>query len=793
MQKNEIFTGNLGIKPHFGVILWYNPCMSITSHTSKSALSGLARLLATENISVQHQPVATAMFDTASRTLVLPCWKEMPSYLYDMLVGHEVGHALYTPATFEEVKDAVRKVAPKDANTAKSYLNIVEDVRIERKMKERFPGLRRDFVKGYSDLLARDFFGIADTDVNTMPLADRVNIHYKLGIMGHATVKFSPEEQILVDEMAVADTWEQVVDLSTRMYAMSAQNEQPEPEEMPEMPEMGGIPQEGDEDDEDGEQQMMQEGAMPDDVDDWDDGSGNGSDEDESDEDESGAARRDEEGEIDEDGEESGAGMDDDTDDGESAESDSADATTGRGNEVPEDEPKAQKPMTDDSMQDRMEELNDQSARKRDYVNIPTKLKTDEFIVDYKEMTEIARKVHRDAVSLAPNWKAFQKDNRPIVATMVKQFEMKMSADTSRRTSTGKTGRIDMSRLHEYKLTDDIFLRQASVREGKNHGLIMYIDWSGSMCSHMEATIHQLLNLTMFCRAINIPFEVYAFTSNTRNKVDRWNNDQTPNEKSYADYEQGDVVIQGFELHNWLSSRMRTSEYNELAALLLETAACMGNYSRRLGNLDLGGTPLDSALVAAMNIIPEFQRKNNVQIVNLVVLTDGDATDHCCSRTFTGYNADGLVNYESSQNVVARFKGTDEYLEGTGSRYRGHTAGLLNLIRKSTGAQVIGMFLADKRNIKRHVEYSVSDWDERKAEVAKFKKNNFAILKKHGYDEYYMIPSDQKVSNDTFENLPEDASPVKIRNAFIKGAKAKKSSRTVLGRFAERIARGLGV
>lgn len=784
----------MGIKPHFEVILWYNPCMSITKHTQKSAISGLARLLATENISVQHQPVATAMFDTASRTLTLPVWRDMPSYLYDMLVGHEVGHALYTPASFDDIKDAVRKVAPKDANTAKQYLNIVEDVRIERKMKEKFPGLRRDFVKGYNDLLVRDFFGIDGADVNTLPFADRVNIHYKLGIMGHANVQFSAEEQILVNEMAVADTWEQVVDLSARMYALSARNEQPEPEDMPEMPEMNGTPQADDGDDQDGDdqQQMMQQGAMPDDVDDWDDDDSNGAgaDDDESDEDGAGATDGNED-ESDEDGEESGAGADDDTDDGESAESDSADTTTGTGNEVAEDEPKAQKPMTENSMQERMEEeFNDKTAMKRDYVNLPTKLKSDEFIVDYKEMTEIARNVHAGAEGLNEKWKAFQKDNRPIVSTMVKQFEMKMSADTSRRTSIGKTGRIDMSRLHEYKLTDDIFLRQASVREGKNHGLIMYIDWSGSMFGHMEATIHQLLNLTMFCRAINVPFEVYSFTSNTRAKRDRWENGQGRDEKSYADYEQGDVVIQGFELHNWLSSRMRTSEYNELAALMLETASCMGNYRRGLGLLDLGGTPLDSALIAALDIIPDFQRKNNIQIVNLVVLTDGDATDHPCSRTFIGHNEDGRVAYDHASNVVVRYKGADEYLE---AGRRGHTAGLLNMIRKSTGAQVIGMFLANKKHIKRHVEYSVSNWDERKAEIEKFKKNNFAVLKKHGYDEYYMIPADQKVVNDTFENLNEDASNVKIRNAFIKGAKAKKSSRTVLGRFAERIARGLGV
>jgi cobalamin biosynthesis protein CobT len=782
----------MGINPHFGVDLWYNPGMRNTSHTQKSALSGLARLLATENISVQHQPVATASFDTGSRTLTLPTWKDMPSYLYDMFVGHEVGHALFTPAGIEAVKDAIRKVAPKDANTAKSYLNIVEDVRIERMMKDKFPGLRRDFAKGYNDLLVRDFFDIKDTDINTMGLADRVNLHFKLGIMGHATVKFSTEEQILVDEMEIAETWDQVVDLSARMYEMSAQNEQDD-----EDANTADDFEESDGDDDDdsmsmpspdgddaGSDEMQTQGGMPDDIDDWDDEK---SDDAGDNADESGDESGDE---SDESGDDTGASMEDDTDDGESADStDSAESTTGTGSEAGES-PKASKPSTDDSMQERIaDEFNDKDAMKRDYVNIPTGMKSEEFIIDHKDLVKIARDVHANVDGLNDNWKEFQKSNRPIVSTMVKQFEMKMAADTSSRTSTGKTGRIDMSRLHEYKLTDDIFLRSASVQDGKNHGLVMYVDWSGSMSSHMEATIHQLLNLTMFCRAINVPFEVYSFTSNTRGKKDRWSNEQSEVEKSYADYKQGDVVIQGFELHNWLSSRMRNTEYNELAALMLETAGSFRDYRRHLGLLDLGSTPLDSALIAALDIIPAFQRKNNIQIVNLVVLTDGDATDHPCSRIFTGHDENGHVTYDHAYNVVVEHKNQNEALDG---RQR-HTTGLLNLIRKTTGAQVIGMFLADKKHIKRHVEYSVSDYDSRQVELAKFKKNNFAILKKNGYDEYYLIPADQKVENDVFGALPENATPAKIRNAFIKGALAKKSSRTVLGRFAERVARGLGV
>ena len=69
-----------------------------------SRKSVLARLLANENISVQQGNFETAFFDVENRVLGLPLWKEMSGDLYDLLVGHEVGHALYTPSTKEELQ-----------------------------------------------------------------------------------------------------------------------------------------------------------------------------------------------------------------------------------------------------------------------------------------------------------------------------------------------------------------------------------------------------------------------------------------------------------------------------------------------------------------------------------------------------------------------------------------------------------------------------------------------------------------------------------------------------------------
>ena len=99
----------------------------------------LAKLLATENLTIEHRKVSTAYFDVEKRILCLPIWKSASNTVYDLLVGHEVGHALFTPA--DELNDAPR-----------AFVNVLEDARIERMMKVKYPGLRNTFFKGYKEL-----------------------------------------------------------------------------------------------------------------------------------------------------------------------------------------------------------------------------------------------------------------------------------------------------------------------------------------------------------------------------------------------------------------------------------------------------------------------------------------------------------------------------------------------------------------------------------------------------------------------------------------------------------------
>ena len=96
----------------------------------------------------------------------------------------------------------------------------------------------------------------------------------------------------------------------------------------------------------------------------------------------------------------------------------------------------------------------------------------------------------------ADRYRSYKRESVQEVNYMVKEFEMKKSEyDLYRRSSTSKTGVLDTSKLHTYKFNDDIFKKVTSVTEGKNHGLVFYVDWSGSMAHVMEKTIRQMYSL----------------------------------------------------------------------------------------------------------------------------------------------------------------------------------------------------------------------------------------------------------------------------------------------------------
>ena len=102
--------------------------------------SQLAKLLATEDLVVEHKSVPTAQFNVHTRVLTLPIWEKASHDVYDMLVGHEVSHALFTPD-----EDWTEKV-----NVPQQFVNVCEDARVEKLMKRKYMGIAKTFYRGYN-------------------------------------------------------------------------------------------------------------------------------------------------------------------------------------------------------------------------------------------------------------------------------------------------------------------------------------------------------------------------------------------------------------------------------------------------------------------------------------------------------------------------------------------------------------------------------------------------------------------------------------------------------------------
>ena len=182
--------------------------------------SMLAKLMAAENISVEHKKIPTAAFDIKNRVLYLPILKWKPgSNVYDLFCAHEVGHALWTP------EEGWHSSVSAKGKGYKSFLNVIEDARIEKKIKRKFAGARKCMAGGYNELMDEDFFGLRKMGVipNDLGLIDRINLYTKAG--SDYGVEFSDEEREWVEKVERTETWEDVVEVTDALYEWCKENE----------------------------------------------------------------------------------------------------------------------------------------------------------------------------------------------------------------------------------------------------------------------------------------------------------------------------------------------------------------------------------------------------------------------------------------------------------------------------------------------------------------------------------------------------------------------------------------
>ena len=742
----------------------------------------LAKLLATEDLIIENRKVSTASFDTERRVLTLPMWEKASGVVYDLLVGHEVGHALYTPAdnwTYDY------------PDVPMSYVNVLEDVRIEKFMKQRYPGLSKTFYNGYSQLADQDFFELSEHDIEEMGLADRINIHYKIG--SFENVNFNDDEKYFVDKAFKTETFKDVLNLAQELYTYIKEKQEQE-EQLTKLDDL--------------------EFSMGGDT----SGSGMGIPFQPSDE-------------------KTDSEMEGDVEDGEKSDSKggdgSPDPTEMKDKELLDELERSSDPMggvhggvseavTDKTFQDNLENLNKQETNSfyvPDYVELPT-LNLESLVAknkqvhDYLDEYWVRSQKNFDENSSSKidifetvdnDYRLFRRSAQKEVNYLVKEFECRKSADAYARATVSKTGVLDCTKLHSYKYNEDLFKKITTLPDGKNHGLIFVLDWSGSMSTVLMDTIKQLYNLIWFCKKVQIPFQVFAFT-NEWSHYNEWDDDlghSWRNSQSMPPHhEEADrrVKIESqFSMVEFFTSDCKKSDLEKQLLSIWRLATSLSAYYRWNPNvfyqsprrLGLSGTPLNEALVSLNQIIPEFKKATGVQKVQCVTLTDGEAHPLQYNKLFTFKDEErDYMGTRSLMNGSVFIRDTSNgKTYSCKSNSHEITSALLNQLRgRFPDVNFIGIRVMDGRDANSFIRRYM-DWDFDKVQhiQAGWKKNKSLKLEDVGYHAYFGLSS-HALGNDTEFTVKEDATKSQIKSAFKKSLSAKKMNKKVLSQFMDFIA-----
>ena len=716
----------------------------------------LAKLLATENLIIEHKAVDTASFDVQRRVLTLPQWETDSNYVYDMLVAHEVGHALHTPLRRWNKEDKYKDL-PMD------YVNVVEDARIEKLMKQRFAGLNKDFYKAYEELHANNFFDVDDESVDDLKLIDKINLYFKIG--AYLCIDFNDEENQIITEIAQAETFDQVLDLSLRLYNLS--KEQKEQVDLEELMSVKFDP--------DGEPMNIQ--VVPE----------------EKTED------------TDEDGTETeGKGTKPVPTDDDVEEDETPELSAKAGNHANIDESDTQRTFD----RNVREELKSDDLRETNYVTLP-EVDVDSVLIKFETVRD-ALKSHFSYKTTevfhpleVTNYNArldraiaefnkVKQSSRKDVNNLVKEFEMKKSADSYSRSATSRTGMLDMTKLHTYKFNDDIFKKVTVIPEGKNHGLVYLLDWSGSMHNVLEDTMKQLYNLVWFCRKVQIPFEVYAFTN------DSWSLDpRTKNEDpdaytwqrdlpSHHTLKENEIVIPDtFRLVNILSSQQRGRDLDEMMKLLFLQVSALSNYGDLpyLREFQLSGTPLNEAIICIGQVTKRIIKSTGIQKCHVVVLTDGDGFHS--EYMHEGYDGQLSKRTIYSGGFMIR-QGSKSYSAGNG--HTDLTTALVRSVKSELpNTSFLGIRLIDRDYRHFYMGYgrdSYGMFDDMKAQN---RKEGMIHFKSDSFDQWYGIATN-KLHDDAELSVDQGADKRAISTAFKKMNRGKKTNKVMVKQFIDQIA-----
>jgi len=624
---------------------------------------GLAKLLARENVTVRHADAPTASFNLETRVLTLPLWTNITADQYDLLIGHEVGHAKYS--------DDIEALSAADMTPGlHSYINVIEDARIERKMKEEFPGLRGSFRRGYADFFENGPIFQLDKPAADYTFIDRVNMFYKIG--AHVDVAFSATEQSVLPRIDALRTMSEAIALARELYTAERNRmPKPKPSTSKQDPSQGqGRPEQGEQGQ--GEQGEGEQG----------------------------------EGQPEQGQSEQGEQQPAQAEQGQSEQGQSEQGQYASGEQAAS-EPVAQ---TETANAAALETL---AAPKKEYnyssdPYAPAQLSIGTLPDALQRALTVSNSAYRADVedffakSSAAKTTAtaylaqFMTAQRKTIAHLASEFDRKKSAALASKSKTSRTGALDVTKLYAYKFRDDLFKSIVTTPNGQSHGVVLLIDGSGSMAPVMSETLDQVLLFASFAKRVNIPFQAYVF--GLARTEDLLNGNQLR------------VFAQGTTDQVFPSSSggllqlidSTAGHWNEQLLTVAAFAAKFDGANDGRYTLDglpysqLGMTPLAASLLTLERHVANLKRVKKLDKMTVIVLTDGDSSDSLETSTDRVYRDSPMVirdtvTRKTYSNVLPQDGGTVKGKENS------MMAMLVDVIRQRHSARVVGIRIASNR------------------------------------------------------------------------------------------------
>lgn len=690
----------------------------------------VARLLAKENITIHRSAnYRTATFDVQNRVMQVPIYKVASKEVYDLFIGHEIGHALWT--TKKNIKDFTEQIGNKH-----TLYNVLEDIRIERLVQREYPGLIRLFKAGYKFLYENNFFG----DISSLSLIDKINIKAKLGSL--VDVETLDKERELIDLALSINSHEELITVAKKLVEHTSKKQEEQHVK---------------------EDQSTSSGKTSDETQPQDEDSNNESNEDSNTSENGSNENSDEPIEEPTDEESSSAEQDTNKPEENISENIEADDDSYNAGQIPEPAENDIDELKSNIQETLDEKLKANVDEDSDIVEVmaPNKEAIENSIINYSRIQEMRQQAGTHSSINLEYCNQYRKDIKKIAGHLRSEFERKKAANEYIHGKTSQRGRIDVDALHRFRFDDNIFQTVTEMPQSKSHGIFLLLDFSGSMNPSLPQVIKQALVLAEFCHMTNIPFEVYSFTSNAFSKFKHKTHSLLPNQ----------ISLDPLCMLQLLSSKMKKKEYIDATNHMINSVR-NGYYISTIGVDAMGGTPLNEALIASTYLLKKFNAEHGIQIPSFFLLTDGEA--HCLqihtNTTSICRHPKQFAKILNKKHIELNWKNSTEAL-------------LLNL-KNVTNANTLWFYL-----VKLSREINRQGWilniNEKKLSTALRKNHIFIADKTRGADKYYIMKNENEIDKELIDTTSEST----IQRTFMKKQKSGKQNKVFVREVVDSIAK----